>query len=161
MITTLDPDPNWAKSLDPDKNSMYLDPQHWVRCYRVYFGKSEQNRFRQLVCSNPFGCVPPFLVCSKLLTHLGVFKTFWVCFKPLVGVFQTLLDVFHTFWWGQSFLVWSILFVVNPFWCGQSFLVWSNLFGVVNPFWCGQPFLVWSILFGVANPFWCGQSFLM
>ena len=28
---TLDPDlnPNWAKSLDPDPNSMYLDPQHW------------------------------------------------------------------------------------------------------------------------------------
>ena len=26
---TLDPDPNWAKVLDPDPNSMYLDPQHW------------------------------------------------------------------------------------------------------------------------------------
>ena len=27
---TLDPDPNWAKILDPDPdpNSMYLDPQH-------------------------------------------------------------------------------------------------------------------------------------
>ena len=24
----LDPDPNWAKILDPDPNSMYLDPQH-------------------------------------------------------------------------------------------------------------------------------------
>ena len=24
-----DPDPNWAKILDPDPNSMYLDPQHW------------------------------------------------------------------------------------------------------------------------------------
>ena len=24
----MDPDPNWAKILDPDKNSMYLDPQH-------------------------------------------------------------------------------------------------------------------------------------
>ena len=23
-----DPDPNWAKLLDPDPNSMYLDPQH-------------------------------------------------------------------------------------------------------------------------------------
>ena len=23
-----DPDPNWAKILDPDPNSMYLDPQH-------------------------------------------------------------------------------------------------------------------------------------
>ena len=23
------PDPNWAKILDPDPNSMYLDPQHW------------------------------------------------------------------------------------------------------------------------------------
>ena len=26
---TLDPDPNWAKILDPDPNSMYLDPQHF------------------------------------------------------------------------------------------------------------------------------------
>ena len=25
---TLDPDPKWAKILDPDPNSMYLDPQH-------------------------------------------------------------------------------------------------------------------------------------
>ena len=25
---TLDPDPNWTKILDPDPNSMYLDPQH-------------------------------------------------------------------------------------------------------------------------------------
>ena len=27
----LDPDPNWAKILDPDldQNSMYLDPQDW------------------------------------------------------------------------------------------------------------------------------------
>ena len=25
---TLDPDPNWAKILDPDPKSMYLDPQH-------------------------------------------------------------------------------------------------------------------------------------
>ena len=25
-----DPDPNWAKILDPDPNSMYLDPQHWL-----------------------------------------------------------------------------------------------------------------------------------
>ena len=25
----LDPDLNWAKILDPDPNSMYLDPQHW------------------------------------------------------------------------------------------------------------------------------------
>ena len=30
---TLDPDPNWAKILDPDPNSMYqyLDPQHCIR----------------------------------------------------------------------------------------------------------------------------------
>ena len=29
---TLDPDsdPNWAKILDTDPNSMYLDPQHWL-----------------------------------------------------------------------------------------------------------------------------------
>ena len=26
---TLDPDPNWAKILDPGPTSMYLDPQHW------------------------------------------------------------------------------------------------------------------------------------
>ena len=26
---TLDPDPKWAKTLDPDPNSIYLDPQHW------------------------------------------------------------------------------------------------------------------------------------
>ena len=26
----LDLDPNWAKILDPDPNSMYLDPQHWL-----------------------------------------------------------------------------------------------------------------------------------
>ena len=26
---TLDPDPNWDKSHDPDPNSMYLDPQRW------------------------------------------------------------------------------------------------------------------------------------
>ena len=24
------PDPNWVKILDPDPNSMYLDPQHWL-----------------------------------------------------------------------------------------------------------------------------------
>ena len=26
---TLDPNPNWANILDPDPNSMYLDPQHY------------------------------------------------------------------------------------------------------------------------------------
>ena len=26
-----DPDPNRAKILDPDPNSMYLDPQHWTK----------------------------------------------------------------------------------------------------------------------------------
>ena len=37
---TLDPDPdsNWAKILDPDPNSMYLDPQHW-------FGSTLYHRF--------------------------------------------------------------------------------------------------------------------
>ena len=25
-----DPDPNWAKILDPDPYSMYLDSQHWL-----------------------------------------------------------------------------------------------------------------------------------
>ena len=25
-----DLDPNWAKILDPDPNSMFLDPQHWL-----------------------------------------------------------------------------------------------------------------------------------
>ena len=29
---TLDPDPNWAKILDPDPNSMYLDPQVHNTC---------------------------------------------------------------------------------------------------------------------------------
>ena len=28
--TTMDPDPYWAKILDTDPISMYLDPQHWV-----------------------------------------------------------------------------------------------------------------------------------
>ena len=27
------PDPNWAKNLDPDLNSIYLDPQHWLYRY--------------------------------------------------------------------------------------------------------------------------------
>ena len=27
---TLDPDPNWAKILEPDPNSIYLDPHHWI-----------------------------------------------------------------------------------------------------------------------------------
>ena len=31
MDPDLDPDPNWAKILDSDPNSMYLDPQH---CHR-------------------------------------------------------------------------------------------------------------------------------
>ena len=33
-MITLDPDPNWAKILDPDPNSIYLDPQHcwWYPC---------------------------------------------------------------------------------------------------------------------------------
>ena len=26
---TMDPDPNWAKLLETDPNSMYLGPQHW------------------------------------------------------------------------------------------------------------------------------------
>ena len=25
----LDPDPNWATILDPNPNSIYLDPKHW------------------------------------------------------------------------------------------------------------------------------------
>ena len=25
----MDPDLNWVKILDPDPNSMYVDPQHW------------------------------------------------------------------------------------------------------------------------------------
>ena len=28
---TLDPDPD--KNLDPDPNTMYLDPQHWLKCF--------------------------------------------------------------------------------------------------------------------------------
>ena len=30
LSTALDPDPDWAKILDPDPNSMYLDRQHWL-----------------------------------------------------------------------------------------------------------------------------------
>ena len=26
-----DLDPNWAKILDPDPNSIHLDPQHWLK----------------------------------------------------------------------------------------------------------------------------------
>ena len=34
---TLDPDPNWAKILDPDPDpiSMYSDPQHWTGLTRT------------------------------------------------------------------------------------------------------------------------------
>ena len=35
----LDPDPNWARILDPDPNSMYLDPQH---CCTVSEGERRQ-----------------------------------------------------------------------------------------------------------------------
>ena len=28
------PDPNWATILDPDPNSMYLDPQHWFKNFK-------------------------------------------------------------------------------------------------------------------------------
>ena len=31
----LDPDPNWAKILDPDQNSMYLDPTVLVWMYFI------------------------------------------------------------------------------------------------------------------------------
>ena len=27
----LNPDPKWSKFLDPDSNTMYLDPQHWFK----------------------------------------------------------------------------------------------------------------------------------
>ena len=30
MNPDMNPDSNWAKILDPDQNSMYLDPQHWL-----------------------------------------------------------------------------------------------------------------------------------
>ena len=33
-----DSDPNWAKILDPDPISMYLDPQHWLKAYRYFIG---------------------------------------------------------------------------------------------------------------------------
>ena len=33
MYVTLDPDPNKPKILDPDPNSMYLDPQQWQHWY--------------------------------------------------------------------------------------------------------------------------------
>ena len=29
----MDPDPNWAKILDPDPYSMSLDLQHWLKTY--------------------------------------------------------------------------------------------------------------------------------
>ena len=32
----LDPDPNWAKILDAEPNSMYLDPQHWLALFRFH-----------------------------------------------------------------------------------------------------------------------------
>ena len=31
--TWIRPDPNWAKILDPDPFSIYLDPQHWFAVY--------------------------------------------------------------------------------------------------------------------------------
>ena len=33
----LDPDPNWAKILDSDPNSMYLDPQHCCKVPGMFF----------------------------------------------------------------------------------------------------------------------------
>ena len=29
-----DPDPNWAKIMDPDPNSMYLDPQNCLKVFK-------------------------------------------------------------------------------------------------------------------------------
>ena len=34
--TGITPDPNWAKILDPDPNSMYLDPPHWLKAYYLW-----------------------------------------------------------------------------------------------------------------------------
>ena len=30
IVLDTDPDPNGTKILDPDSNSMYFDPQHWL-----------------------------------------------------------------------------------------------------------------------------------
>ena len=57
---TLDPDPNWAKILDPDPdpNSMYLDPQHlkWCNDKRFFliilFTNTKQPNIRGAVLKN-------------------------------------------------------------------------------------------------------------
>ena len=35
MALDPDPEPNWAKILDPDPNSMYLDPQHCTKVLKL------------------------------------------------------------------------------------------------------------------------------
>ena len=39
-VITLDPDPNWVKILDPDLNSMYMDPQHCLTLTQETFQRS-------------------------------------------------------------------------------------------------------------------------
>ena len=65
-----DPDPNWAKILDPDRNSMYLDPKHWQKAFVEFHSRSISNlyRFREKILPGRnwkvFGSIflSPFLV---------------------------------------------------------------------------------------------------
>ena len=60
-----DPDPNWAKILDPDPNSMYLDPQHWLQCEREYLEFIIFIIFHLRCNQNPGRTFTPALIRSK------------------------------------------------------------------------------------------------
>ena len=66
----LDPDPNWAKILDPDPNSMYLDPQHWPIKERK-FNLQQQVCIIRIQSSRP-GCAALLSVKTKKRDPISV-----------------------------------------------------------------------------------------
>ena len=78
----MDPDPNWAKFLDPDLNSMYLDTQHWHKevhvkfssiynviqhCSKPIYKITASGALRVIHCKLTFPPKPPFNGMSSLL----------------------------------------------------------------------------------------------
>ena len=65
-----DPDPNWAKIMDPDPNSMYLDPQNCLKVFKKASSSSGSalNSFVSVYCSLHYFLSTDAHLCRSVIT---------------------------------------------------------------------------------------------
>ena len=60
----MDPDPNWAKILYPDLNSMYLDPQHCIKYCNTGIKLASTKKKNRLVPVGSYQWSNTFSLCT-------------------------------------------------------------------------------------------------